>query len=74
MPYRKIINDPVYGFITIDDELILQDHCTSLLSAAAAHPPNGNGALGLPGCCAYKAASFTGRLSFNVQCVQRIKK
>jgi uncharacterized protein len=24
MPIRKIINDPVYGFITIDDELILQ--------------------------------------------------
>jgi len=22
MPFRKIINDPVYGFITIDDELI----------------------------------------------------
>ena len=22
MSYRKIINDPVYGFITIDDELI----------------------------------------------------
>ena len=22
MAYRKIINDPVYGFITIDDELI----------------------------------------------------
>jgi uncharacterized protein len=24
MPFRKIINDPVYGFITIDDELIYQ--------------------------------------------------
>lgn len=24
MPFRKIINDPVYGFITIDDELINQ--------------------------------------------------
>src|SRR6478735_4715773 len=24
MALRKIINDPVYGFITIDDELILQ--------------------------------------------------
>ena len=24
MPFHKIINDPVYGFITIDDELILQ--------------------------------------------------
>ncbi len=24
MPFRKIINDPVYGFITIDDELIHQ--------------------------------------------------
>ncbi|MBS1510758.1 MAG: HD domain-containing protein [Bacteroidetes bacterium] len=24
MPFRKIINDPVYGFITIDDELIFQ--------------------------------------------------
>jgi len=24
MPFRKIINDPVYGFITIDDELIAQ--------------------------------------------------
>jgi HD superfamily phosphohydrolase len=24
MPSRKIINDPVYGFITIDDELILK--------------------------------------------------
>ena len=24
MPFRKIINDPVYGFITIDDELISQ--------------------------------------------------
>ena len=24
MPFRKIINDPVFGFITIDDELILQ--------------------------------------------------
>lgn len=24
MSFRKIINDPVYGFITIDDELILQ--------------------------------------------------
>lgn len=23
MPFRKIINDPVYGFITIDDKLIL---------------------------------------------------
>ena len=22
MSYRKIINDPVYGFITIDDELV----------------------------------------------------
>ncbi len=24
MPFRKIINDPVYGFITIDDELVYQ--------------------------------------------------
>lgn len=24
MPFRKIINDPVYGFITVDDELIYQ--------------------------------------------------
>lgn len=24
MPFHKIINDPVYGFITIDDELVLQ--------------------------------------------------
>ena len=24
MPFRKIINDPVFGFITIDDDLILQ--------------------------------------------------
>ena len=24
MPFRKIINDPVYGFITIDDELVNQ--------------------------------------------------
>ena len=24
MPSRKIINDPVHGFITVDDELILQ--------------------------------------------------
>lgn len=24
MPFRKIINDPVYGFITVDDELINQ--------------------------------------------------
>ncbi|MEI7471517.1 MAG: HD domain-containing protein [Chitinophagaceae bacterium] len=24
MPFRKIINDPVYGFITIDDELIFK--------------------------------------------------
>ncbi|RYY48261.1 MAG: HD domain-containing protein [Chitinophagaceae bacterium] len=24
MPFYKIINDPVYGFITIDDELVLQ--------------------------------------------------
>ena len=24
MSFRKIINDPVYGFITIDDELILK--------------------------------------------------
>jgi HD superfamily phosphohydrolase len=24
MSFRKIINDPVYGFITIDDELIYQ--------------------------------------------------
>ncbi|MBC7867683.1 MAG: HD domain-containing protein, partial [Gloeobacteraceae cyanobacterium ES-bin-316] len=24
MPFHKIINDPVYGFITIDDQLILQ--------------------------------------------------
>ena len=24
MPFRKIINDPVYGFITIDDELVAQ--------------------------------------------------
>ena len=24
MPFHKIINDPVYGFITIDDELINQ--------------------------------------------------
>jgi HD superfamily phosphohydrolase len=24
MPFRKIINDPVYGFITIDDEMIFQ--------------------------------------------------
>ncbi|MEO6719755.1 MAG: HD domain-containing protein [Ferruginibacter sp.] len=24
MPFRKIINDPVYGFITIDDELIFE--------------------------------------------------
>src|ERR1035438_4846346 len=24
MSYRKIINDPVYGFITIDDELIYE--------------------------------------------------
>ncbi len=24
MPFHKIINDPVYGFITIDDELMLQ--------------------------------------------------
>jgi uncharacterized protein len=24
MPFRKIINDPVYGFITIDDELIYE--------------------------------------------------
>ncbi|UAY52407.1 HD domain-containing protein [Ferruginibacter albus] len=29
MPFRKIINDPVYGFITIDDELI---------AAIIAHP------------------------------------
>src|SRR5258708_4747443 len=24
MPFRKIINDPVYGFTTIDDELVAQ--------------------------------------------------
>jgi uncharacterized protein len=27
MPFRKIINDPVYGFITIDDSLIYQIIC-----------------------------------------------
>ena len=36
MPFRKIINDPVYGFITIDDELINCVIFTHITSACAA--------------------------------------
>ena len=65
-PVRKIINDPVYGFITIDHPLILQiishpcyQRLRNIHQMAFAH-------LGVSRRCSFKIASFSGRLSSDV--------
>ena len=64
----KIINDPVYGFITIDNPLILEVIRNPFYQRLRRIQQMGFANLVYPGRCTYPAASFPGCLSSDVQC------
>ena len=68
MAIRKIINDPVYGFITIDDELIYKIISHPFYQRLRRIHQMAMAQLVYPGAVHTRLASFIGRLSFNVQC------
>jgi HD superfamily phosphohydrolase len=65
---RKIINDPVYGFITINHPLIFSIIAHPWYQRLRRIQQMAMAQLVYPGRRAYKAASFTRRLSFDELC------
>lgn len=68
MLFRKIINDPIYGFITIDDELIFKIIAHPYYQRLRRINQMAMAYLVYPGGVHTMATSFFRGLSFNVQC------
>ncbi|MEJ0079651.1 MAG: hypothetical protein WDM78_01495 [Puia sp.] len=71
---QKIINDPVYGFITIDHPLILEVIRSPFYQRLRRIQQMGFANLVYPGCSAYPSPPFSGSLSSDVQCTFRAQR